>query len=96
MPVYYKALSSEFIRVVSLLKLDGGAISVTFDILRGLAVILTLFRLGFRWKIQRFWWEDWWAAVALLCAVVSSISALATFGTSKCFQSHKPKVDTKS
>ncbi|KAF8133390.1 hypothetical protein EV363DRAFT_1397623 [Boletus edulis] len=31
-----------------------------------LTVMVTLFRLAFRLKIQRFWWEDMWAAVAMV------------------------------
>lgn len=82
-----------FIRFISLLEIDR--CSVTFSIVKGLVVILTLFRLGFRLKIQRFWWEDLWAAVALLCTLVSIISAFAISRHSKCFHFPKPEVDAK-
>jgi hypothetical protein len=32
----------------------------------GLAVICTAFRLSYRWRIRRFWWDDGWAAFAML------------------------------
>ena len=52
-------------------------------------MVLTLFRLGFRLKIQRFWWEDVWAAVASLCALISVTSVLVETG--KCFQTYNPE-----
>ncbi|KAF8556094.1 hypothetical protein OG21DRAFT_1437615 [Imleria badia] len=61
---------------------DHEAISIAFIVVQCLAVILTFFRLGFRFKIRRFWWEDVWAMVALVCTVVSIIdSVLAVSGT---------------
>lgn len=45
-------------------------VSIAFGILEGLAVLVTLCRLGFRLKIQRFWWEDGWAVIAVLFTVI--------------------------
>ncbi|KAF8121061.1 hypothetical protein EV363DRAFT_1366790 [Boletus edulis] len=58
------------------------ALSISFGVIKCLAVFLTLFRLGFRLKIRRFWWEDVWATVALLCTVASIISVFVVNGTS--------------
>lgn len=79
---------------MSLPKFDG-VTSVGFSVAEGLAVLLTLFRLGFRLKIQRFWWEDVWAAVASVCTVVSITSVLIVSESGKYLQTHKPEVDTK-
>jgi len=32
--------------------------------------------LVYRWWMARFWWEDGWAALALLCHIVSLVSAV--------------------
>lgn len=40
------------------------------------AVASTVFRLVYRWWMARFWWEDGWAALALLCDIVSLVSAV--------------------
>ncbi|KZP25344.1 hypothetical protein FIBSPDRAFT_783324 [Athelia psychrophila] len=32
----------------------------------GLAIIFTVFRLVYRFRIRRFWWDDAWASVALI------------------------------
>ncbi|KAH7926726.1 hypothetical protein BV22DRAFT_1032592 [Leucogyrophana mollusca] len=67
----------------------SSAISATTDssiintVLQGIAILLTLFRLVHRLSIGRFWWDDAWAAVALLCGtacVVSSWMYIRTFG----------------
>ncbi|KAI9573081.1 hypothetical protein HD554DRAFT_1138068 [Boletus coccyginus] len=57
------------------------ALMISFSIFKGLAVILTFFRLSFRLKIQRFWWEDMWAAVAVTCTIISIICVLVFTGT---------------
>ncbi|KAH7890433.1 hypothetical protein F5I97DRAFT_29967 [Phlebopus sp. FC_14] len=42
-------------------------LSIAMSVLEGLSLLLTLFRLWFRLRIQRFWWEDAWAAVSFVC-----------------------------
>ncbi|KAH7907009.1 hypothetical protein BJ138DRAFT_1161198 [Hygrophoropsis aurantiaca] len=39
------------------------------------AILLTFFRLWHRFSIQRFWWEDVWAVVAVLCSIASLVSS---------------------
>lgn len=87
MPVNHEAIqSSAYTSALQILLNPDGPISVAFIVVKCLAVILTLCRLGFRIKIQRFWWEDVWAVIALLCTVVSIISSvLAVSGPRKCF-----------
>ena len=63
---------------------------VSFSVIKCLAAFLTLFRLRLRLKLQRFWWEDTWAAVALLCTVTSVGAVLVALETSEYFWSHKP------
>lgn len=31
-----------------------------------IAILLTVFRLSYRWRIRRFWWDDAWAASSML------------------------------
>ncbi|KAN0082425.1 hypothetical protein V8E55_008220 [Tylopilus felleus] len=57
------------------------AISIAFSAVKGLAGILTLFRLGFRLKIRRLWWEDFWATVALVCTMVSIFTVVTVSRT---------------
>ncbi|KAL4068630.1 hypothetical protein V8B97DRAFT_862649 [Scleroderma yunnanense] len=40
-----------------------------------LAAILTVFRLYFRYSIGRLWWDDFWAALTLLCNSISIIGS---------------------
>ncbi|KIJ62243.1 hypothetical protein HYDPIDRAFT_189100 [Hydnomerulius pinastri MD-312] len=42
---------------------------VSIEALQGVSLVLTMFRLAFRLKIRRFWWEDAWAAVGFVCGV---------------------------
>ncbi|KAF8839591.1 hypothetical protein BDN67DRAFT_1012181 [Paxillus ammoniavirescens] len=44
---------------------SGLLIMVT--VFHALAVILTSFRLWFRYHIRRLWWDDFWVALALIC-----------------------------
>ncbi|EGN95667.1 hypothetical protein SERLA73DRAFT_186822 [Serpula lacrymans var. lacrymans S7.3] len=39
---------------------------IVTSVLQGLAISLTVFRLWYRIRLQRAWWEDGWAAIALL------------------------------
>ncbi|KIJ13009.1 hypothetical protein PAXINDRAFT_81922, partial [Paxillus involutus ATCC 200175] len=39
---------------------------VSGSVVHGLAIIITLFRLLYRWYMLIFWWEDAWAALALV------------------------------
>ncbi|KAH7882265.1 hypothetical protein F5I97DRAFT_334355 [Phlebopus sp. FC_14] len=43
-------------------------------VLHALAVILTSFRLWFRYRIRRLWWDDFWAALALSCDIGCAIA----------------------
>ncbi|KAH7930234.1 hypothetical protein BV22DRAFT_83413 [Leucogyrophana mollusca] len=49
-------------------------LKIVTTVLQGLAILLTLFRLWYRFSIRRFWWEDTWAAVALLCGIALLVS----------------------
>ncbi|KAG9310175.1 hypothetical protein JVU11DRAFT_9799 [Chiua virens] len=49
-------------------------VRVTTSVLEGIGVTLSLFRLWFRWKIRRLWWEDVWSGIACLCAIVQLTS----------------------
>ena len=47
---------------------------VPTTILHLIAILLTLFRLGQRYKIRRLWWDDAWVGAALLLDVVYMIT----------------------
>ncbi|KAF8548103.1 hypothetical protein OG21DRAFT_1526702 [Imleria badia] len=47
---------------------------VPATVVEGLGLLLTAWRIYFRLKIQRFWWEDAWAAVLLLTGLLSITS----------------------
>ncbi|KAG8215366.1 hypothetical protein J3R82DRAFT_8963 [Butyriboletus roseoflavus] len=32
-------------------------------------ILTTIFRLLYRWHLSKFWWEDTWAALALICDI---------------------------
>ncbi|KAH7922114.1 hypothetical protein BV22DRAFT_1017927 [Leucogyrophana mollusca] len=49
-------------------------IQVVTSVLQCIAILLTIFRLWYRVSIRRFWWEDAWAAVAMICAIISLAS----------------------
>ncbi|KAF9241288.1 hypothetical protein BU15DRAFT_44906 [Melanogaster broomeanus] len=38
---------------------------VAGSIVNGVAILVTIFRLMYRWYMSTFWWEDGWAALAL-------------------------------
>ncbi|KAH7923544.1 hypothetical protein BV22DRAFT_574771 [Leucogyrophana mollusca] len=44
-------------------------VKVVATVLEGLAMLLTVFRLSHRLRIRRFWWEDAWALLGLLCTL---------------------------
>lgn len=48
---------------------------VLSTVLHGLALILTSFRLWFRYHIRRLGWDDVWAALALVCDAVCMATA---------------------
>lgn len=48
-------------------------VSIAFH---SVAIASTVFRLVYRWWMARFWWEDGWATLALLCDIVSLVSAV--------------------
>ena len=52
-------------------------------VVEGLATLLTLFRLLFRSQIQRFWWEDVWAAVMIVCGIAFITGQLFSFDAEK-------------
>ena len=54
-----------------------------FIVVEGLAILLTLFRLLFRLQIQRFWWEDVWAAVMIVCGIAFITGQLFSFDAEK-------------
>ncbi|KAF8129505.1 hypothetical protein EV363DRAFT_1399840 [Boletus edulis] len=60
---------------------DHAALFIASSVFNGLAMILTLFRLFFRLRIERLWWEDMWAAVMLVCGMTFSIAQLISFET---------------
>lgn len=43
------------------------------SVLQVLGLICTAWRIYFRLKIHRFWWEDAWAAVVLLSCIASLV-----------------------
>ncbi|KAH7911123.1 hypothetical protein BJ138DRAFT_994081, partial [Hygrophoropsis aurantiaca] len=43
--------------------------SVIAVVLESVAILLGLFRLYYRFSIQRFWWDDAWAALVLFCGI---------------------------
>ncbi|KAF9220657.1 hypothetical protein BS17DRAFT_713929, partial [Gyrodon lividus] len=51
---------------------------VTASVFEVLGLILTAFRIYFRLRIGRFWWEDAWAVVSLLSGLIW-ITAMWTF-----------------
>ncbi|KIK80023.1 hypothetical protein PAXRUDRAFT_833778 [Paxillus rubicundulus Ve08.2h10] len=46
---------------------------IMVTVFHALAVILTSFRLWFRYHIRRLWWDDFWAALALICDFVCMV-----------------------
>ncbi|KAH7911402.1 hypothetical protein BJ138DRAFT_1150676 [Hygrophoropsis aurantiaca] len=43
-------------------------------VLESLGISLTVFRLYYRIRIRRFWWEDAWALLGLLCTLAGMVS----------------------
>ncbi|KAH7924088.1 hypothetical protein BV22DRAFT_1166654, partial [Leucogyrophana mollusca] len=57
---------------------------VVGTVLQILAIVLAFFRLYHRLAIRRFWWDDTWAAVALLCGINCVVcNLLTTFATDR-------------
>ncbi|KAH7922123.1 hypothetical protein BV22DRAFT_1095167 [Leucogyrophana mollusca] len=50
------------------------ALRIVTSVLEGSAILLTLFRMWYRFSIRRFSWEDAWAAIAMLCAIACLVS----------------------
>ncbi|OJA08403.1 hypothetical protein AZE42_00999 [Rhizopogon vesiculosus] len=42
-------------------------------VFHGCAIAATIFRLAYRWYTSRFWWEDTWAAIALVFDIICLI-----------------------
>ncbi|KIK74961.1 hypothetical protein PAXRUDRAFT_514950 [Paxillus rubicundulus Ve08.2h10] len=59
-------------------------VRVIASVFQVLGLILTAFRIYFRLKIGRFWWEDAWAAVSLLLGSVWMIAEWTFLLTSEC------------
>ncbi|KAF8836873.1 hypothetical protein BDN67DRAFT_983644 [Paxillus ammoniavirescens] len=53
------------------------ALRVTASVFQVLGLILTAFRIYFRLKIGRFWWEDAWAGISLLSGSIWMIAQWA-------------------
>ncbi|KAG6375956.1 hypothetical protein JVT61DRAFT_2833 [Boletus reticuloceps] len=53
--------------------INAAPLEIAYCIIQFATVMVTLFRLAFRLKIQRFWWEDMWAAVAMVGMIAFSI-----------------------
>ncbi|KAG6370901.1 hypothetical protein JVT61DRAFT_10924 [Boletus reticuloceps] len=51
------------------------ALLILVTVFHALALILTSFRLWFRYYIRRLWWDDFWAAFALICDAVCMVTA---------------------
>lgn len=52
---------------------------VASSVIEFLTSIVTLFRLAFRLRIRRLWWEDVWATVAMVGATTFSIAGVLYF-----------------
>ncbi|KAG9309650.1 hypothetical protein JVU11DRAFT_10314 [Chiua virens] len=59
------------------------ALLITFSIVEGLAMLVTLLRLMFRLKIGRFGWEDMWAALVFVFGTTFIVSQLVSFDSAK-------------
>ncbi|KIJ60785.1 hypothetical protein HYDPIDRAFT_43116 [Hydnomerulius pinastri MD-312] len=57
-------------------------LKIVSSILQCLALLLTIFRVWFRLRIRRFWYEDAWAIIAFCCGATSLISSWAFLATS--------------
>ncbi|KAH7925356.1 hypothetical protein BV22DRAFT_444637 [Leucogyrophana mollusca] len=57
------------------------ALKIVTTVLQGLAILFTAFRLWYRVRIRRFWWEDTWALMALLCDLVGLASGWVYFSS---------------
>lgn len=60
------AVKSEFPFSLQLLS-RCECVKVPSTVVHALAILTTAFRLFYRWHLTRFSWEDWWAALALIC-----------------------------
>ncbi|KAH7914151.1 hypothetical protein BJ138DRAFT_1144497 [Hygrophoropsis aurantiaca] len=47
--------------------------AIVNTVLQGIAICLTLFRLALRISIRRFWWDDVWAGIAIICGLLCVI-----------------------
>ena len=67
MAVDATALASEFsVTLQARVLLTIVTVPVAYGVAQLVTVLVSLFRLAFRLKIGRFWWEDAWAAVAMV------------------------------
>jgi uncharacterized membrane protein len=46
--------------------MDCIQLAATITTFVAVAIILTAFRLHYRWRIRRFWWDDAWAGISML------------------------------
>ncbi|KIK91736.1 hypothetical protein PAXRUDRAFT_830571 [Paxillus rubicundulus Ve08.2h10] len=49
-------------------------VKISGSVVHGLAIFITSFRLLYRWYMSRFWWEDAWAALALVFDIACLVS----------------------
>ncbi|KAF9241289.1 hypothetical protein BU15DRAFT_45047, partial [Melanogaster broomeanus] len=49
---------------------------VAGSVANGVAILVTIFRLMYRWYMSKFWWEDGWAAFALACDIGCLVAVL--------------------
>lgn len=80
MTVNVTAVASEF-PITPWLPLTSSIVLVASGVIELLAALVTLFRLALRLRIRRLWWEDVWAAVAMVCAIAFAIVILVYFQT---------------
>ncbi|KIJ64223.1 hypothetical protein HYDPIDRAFT_167963 [Hydnomerulius pinastri MD-312] len=49
-------------------------VKISGSVVHGLAILTTVFRLSYRCYMSRFWWEDAWAAIALIADIACLVS----------------------
>ncbi|KAF9241286.1 hypothetical protein BU15DRAFT_45096 [Melanogaster broomeanus] len=53
-----------------------GTRQVAGSVVNGVAILVTIFRLMYRWYMSTFWWEDGWAALALVFDIGCFVAVL--------------------
>ncbi|EIW84854.1 hypothetical protein CONPUDRAFT_141691 [Coniophora puteana RWD-64-598 SS2] len=57
------------------------SVRASVSIMHGLAILTTTFRLWYRVRKRRFWWEDAWAAASLVGAIASLFAVMGITGS---------------